>query len=125
MKTTEALEIKFKSLETQVGEDGVQGREQEIERELEGHDTDQQAARRRGAGDQAVGEQDSYESAQNPGTTPPEAAQRAVAGPTGGEVGEAGGHGPPERHKAEQPDLYKSFLVEPTPRRMFLLKVKG
>lgn len=30
-----------------------------------------------------------------------------------------------ERFKSEQPDLWKSFLVEPTPRRQFLLKVKG
>lgn len=30
-----------------------------------------------------------------------------------------------ERFKSEQPDLWKSFLVEPSPRRQFLLKVKG
>lgn len=30
-----------------------------------------------------------------------------------------------ERFKSEQPELWKSFLVEPSPRRQFLLKAKG
>lgn len=94
--------LPFCRVRNPVGQDGDQGREQEVEGELEDCHPGDQAQRRLRPVDQPVGEQRAQKARDEPGAAAPEPRARAIADRAGEEVGQARNDRAPEEDGPEQ-----------------------